>query len=105
MARFVNSLQHFEKLGPPKLHSPQILWNDIQFAQQMNKAEVRQIAGEELDDEGSDQQVEYFDNINEVEVQGEVLPKEPLQCMSCGLDVVEDLAEVVDEITDALGSS
>ena len=106
MAHFVDGLQHFEKLGPPKLHSPTISWNDIQFAQLMNKTEVQHIVGEEPDENKADQVTESFDeNPTEVGVQDAVEAKKSLQCMSCGLDVVEDWTEVIEEISESISNT
>ena len=102
MAHFVDGLQQFGKLGPPKLYTPMVTWDDVQFAQQMNKAEVQQIVGEDFIEEVVEVDESFDNNYEDFDVQGAVEVKEPLQCMMCGLDVAEDLSEVMEEISEVV---
>ena len=52
MVHFVDGLQKFNELGAPKLHAPLMSNEDIQFAKEMNKAEILDVTGCLVDVEG-----------------------------------------------------
>ena len=62
MVHFVDGLQKFNELGAPKLHAPLMSIEDVQFAKEINKAEIYDVTGCLDDDEDlCDVTVEEFE--------------------------------------------
>ena len=99
MSCFVDGLRNYDHLGAPKLPSPMVTTEDINFAIAMNKAEVNAIAGvdkdevETTDDEGNDDP-EQFPSTDGF----------TMQCDGCGDEVPESLEELLGEIEAQVGS-
>ena len=86
-------------------------WEDEEFARSMTKAEVEEITGGDIDDDeevemtpaadfSNDDESNVNENDAEVTVQGTIKTDKIIQCSSCGEDVAEDLATVVEEVRD-----
>ena len=106
---FLSSLQRWRKYGPPRITGPIMTQEDIELAGISNKAELQMIAGSEGPEEAeySGQNAEEIeDNEQEVETEAPALPTDgfTLQCSGCGEDVIEDVRDLVEDLTSQIGA-
>ena len=92
MAHFVEGLQEFRKLGAPKIYSPPMSWNDVQFAQQFNKAEIEELVGEEVFDQNDSQESTGSDTFDT-----EDILKGVIECALCGDTFPEENSKIAVE--------
>ena len=118
MAHFIEGLKNFRSFGAPKIQGPIMTWEDVEFAKSMTKAEVEDITGGGIDDDGeehvemiyhtpvaaptNDQPGSEDLNVDDMEekVQGTIKTDKIIQCGSCGEDVAEDLSTIIEEVRD-----
>ena len=73
LACFVEGLEDFKKFGPPKIEGPMMTLQDLEFAEEMNKAELEEIVGHlpEVIDMEEEQNFEEYKSEQNLEVQTE----------------------------------
>ena len=103
MSCFTQGLKDYHLLGAPKLPAPMMTVEDIEFAFSMNKAEVTEIIGTEIEEDVEADGVSVL-----LGPDGTTAAKEDCfgftwQCNTCGDDVAENLGEIVAEIADKVG--
>ena len=114
MCHFVDGLKQFREMGAPKLHTPIMTYDDVQFAQKMNKPELMEITGESTDDDDGSDFSPLENDDGKVAVGKEILSQSfdefKLSCSYCGTfvdkidDIKEDLEDLVETFSGGSGS-
>ena len=100
MSYFAGGLKEYHNLGAPKLPTPLMSIEDIQFAQTMNYSEVAKITGDLSGLEVDNVETEREIKISTLDVENYDFP---FQCQGCGHDIAEPLSEILAYIGELIG--
>ena len=89
MSYFVDGLQNFKHLGPPRIPLPLVTPEDVIFAEEMNRGQMAEL----LED------ADIADDVND-EVDEEMNTGFIISCGNCGDDVPEDLTVLLNDLED-----